>query len=279
PKKSKAKAMKLLKRKAISKLKSIYWFSADIIKIKNGMIGLPFGTTSGIKKGMMFELVEPDRVWTYEDEEILVPGGSAGIATVVDTSADNSGLRILRQWRDHYIGSWAIEHPTSVFALGLNFVPPSTDAYTNLGIQLHVGPMHDFDWGFGMQIIRITDSFGDDDFGFGFGGFGIWRFLNTSKIDLGVKLGIDLDIPFRKDDDGQTVHSILFSGYMGVVGEFLLSKKFDFVISAGYCFSTKSDKWEYSDDEETFPAFWEKDAPEVNNSGFMLSVGFKYLLF
>ncbi|UCE08141.1 MAG: hypothetical protein JSW07_09000, partial [bacterium] len=37
PKKSKAKAMKLLKRKAISELKSIYWFSADIIKIKNGM--------------------------------------------------------------------------------------------------------------------------------------------------------------------------------------------------------------------------------------------------
>jgi len=88
-----------------------------------------------------------------------------------------------------------------------------------------------------------------------------------------------MDIPYRKDDDGQTVNTVLFSAYMGVVGEFLLSKKIDFVISAGYRFSTKSYKWEYSEDEETFPAYWEKDAPEVDNSGVKLSVGFKYLLF
>jgi hypothetical protein len=279
PKKSKAKAIKLLKRKVIYELKSIYWFSADILTTKNGMTGLPFGTSFGIKKGMMFELIEPDRIWTFDDEEILVPGGSAAIAAVVDTSADSSGLRILRQWRVRYPGGWAVEYPASIFALGLNFIPPSTESYTNLGIYLHVGAIHDFDWGFGMHIIRVTDSFGDDDFGFGLGGFGIYRFLNTSKIDLGGKLGVDLDIPYRKDDDGQTVNTVLFSAYMGVVGEFLLSKKIDFVISAGYRFSTKSDKWEYSEDEETFPAYWEKDAPEVDNSGFMLSVGFKYLLF
>jgi len=113
PKKSKAKAIKLLKRKVIYELKSIYWLSADIITTKNGMTGLPFGTSFGIHKGMIFELVEPDRIWTFDDEEILVPGGSAAIAAVVDTSADSSGLRILRQWRVRYPGGWAVEYPAS----------------------------------------------------------------------------------------------------------------------------------------------------------------------
>ena len=278
-KKSKAKAMKLLKKKAIYELKSIYWFSTDLITTKNGMTGLPFGTSSGIKKGMLFELIEPDRIWTLDDEEFLAPGGSAGIATVVDTSADSCGLRILRQWRDLYSGSWAVEHPKKIFAIQLNFLPPSIDSYTNFGVYFQGRPLHEFDWGFGMQIMQVNDSFGDNDYGFGFGGYGIWRFFNMSRIDLGGKLGIDLDIPFRKDDDERTVNTALFSAHIGLVAEFFLSARSDFVISAGYRFGVKSKNWEYSEDEETYSAYWENGSPEVDNSGLMFSIGYKHLLF
>jgi hypothetical protein len=278
-KKSKSQAIKLLKKKAKAELKRIYWFSADVIKTKKGAFGIPYGTISRINKGLIFELVEPDRVWELDEEEILVPGSSAAIATVIDTSADSSGFRILRQWRDIYPGSWAVELPKKIYALEFNFIPPAADAYTNLGILFHAGPMHDFDWGIGMQIMRVTDSFGNDDYGFGFDVFGLWRFLNTTKIDFGGKVGLDFDIPFRKDDDGQTVHTLLFSVPIGMVGEFMLSQNFDFVIYAGYRFSVKSDNWEYSDDEENYKAYWEENAPEVENSGLMLSIGFKYFLF
>jgi len=210
-KKSKAKTMKLLKKKALTEFKSIYWFSADVITTKTGKTGLPIGMSSGIRKGMIFQLIEPDRMWTIDDEEYFVPGSSAAIATVVDTSTDSSGLRILRQWRDHYPGSWAVEHPFPIWALQLNFIPPATDSYINLGVYFHGKPLQNFDVGMGMQIIQVTDSYGDNDYGFGLGGFGIWRFFNTSKIDLGGKYGIDLDIPFKKDDAGQIVHAILFS--------------------------------------------------------------------
>ncbi len=278
-KKSKARAMKLLKEKAKGELKRIYWFSADVIRTKKGMVGIPFGTKSRIKKGMTFELVEPDRTWELDGEEFLVTGGSAAIATVVDTSADSSGFEILRQWRDTYPGSWAVEHPASIFALGLNFAPPSIGSYSNLGICFQVGPLNSLDFGLGLQIIKVTDSYNEDDYGIGIGGFGIWRFINTSKIDFGGKLGIDLDIPFKKDDDGQTVHTILFSSYCGMLGEFLISRKLDFSITAGYRFGLKNDNWQYTEDEEDIPAYWEKDAPEVENSGLMLSFGFKYFLF
>jgi len=130
-----------------------------------------------------------------------------------------------------------------------------------------------------MQIIKVTDSYDEDDYGCGFGGFGIWRFINTSKIDLGGKLGINLDIPFKKDDAGQTVHTLLFSSHIGMVGEFLISKKLDFSITAGYRFGLRNDNWQYTEDEEDIPAYWEQDAPEVKNSGLMVAIGFKYLLF
>ncbi len=277
-KKSKSKAMKRLKKKAIDELKRIYWFSADVIKIKEGMLGIPYGTMSRINKGLIFELVEPDRVWEMDEETVLVPGSSAAIATVADTSADSSGFRILRQWRDFYPGSWAVELPKPIYALQLNFIPPASEAYTNLGILFHFRPIHDFDWGIGMQIMRVTDSFGDDDYGFGFDVFGMWRLINTRKIDFGAKVGMDFDIPFRKDDDGNAVHTLLFSAPIGMVVEFLLSQKFDFVFNIGYRFSAKSDNWEYTEDEENYKAYWETDAPEVESSGLYFSFGFKLFI-
>lgn len=278
-KKSKAKAMGSLKKKAKAELKRIYWFSSDVITTDQGKPGIPFGTKSRVGKGIIFELFEPDRIWEVDDAEFLVPGGSAAIATVADTSADSSGLRILRQWKDIYPGSWAVEHPAPIFALGLNFSPPSIGPYSNLGISFHFAPLKNFDYGLGIQISRVTDSYEEDDYGFGFGGFGIWRFINTSKIDFGGKLGIDLDIPFKKDDDGQIVHTVLFSSHLGIIGEFLISKKIDFLINAGYRIGASTDDWDYSEDEESYPAYWIKEAPEVENSGLMLSVGCRYLLF
>ena len=278
-KKSKAQAMKLLKKKAMAEFRRIYWFSADIIKTKKGKQGIPYGTTSGIKKGLIFELVEPDQVWELDEETVLVPGSSAAIATVADTSADSSSFRILRQWRDIYPGSWAVEPAKPIYALEFAFIPPATDAYTNFGIQFHVRPMHDFDWGMGMQIMRTTDSFGDDDYGFGFDVFGLWRFINTPKINFGGKVGLDFDIPFRKDDDGQIVHTLLFSAPICFVGEFLLSQKVDFVFNIGYRFSAKSDNWEFTEDEENYKAYWDESAPKLDNAGLMLSMGFKYFLF
>ncbi len=90
---------------------------------------------------------------------------------------------------------------------------------------------------------------------------------------------MDFDIPFRKDDDGQTVHTLLFSAPIGFVGEFLLSQKVDFVFNIGYRFSAKSDNWEFSEDEENYKAYWEENAPEVENSGLYFSFGFKLFIF
>jgi len=278
-KQSKEKALENLWDKLMMELKKIYWLSFYIESTTNGKIKLPFGTNYGIKKGKIFELVEPDRIWEDEKGEYIVAGGRVGFATVSDTTRDSSKVKIIRLWQDFYPESWVVEYPYTIQGFELNLVAPSTDYYLSFGIQFHANPMQKIDWGFGMQIIQVADSFGDKNFGFGFSGFGIWRFLNGAKFDIGAKLGINIDIPFKEDDNGQIVNTALFSTQIGIIAEYPLSEKFDIVFGLGYRFGVKSSEWEFSENDETFPAYWRNDSPEVDNTGYILSTGFKYYLY
>ncbi len=273
--KSKAKALKKLERKVFRDLKRIYWMSFDIKSKENGKIRVITDTTRIIKRGMLFEIVEPDRMRTTDDEEYTIPGGIVGFAT----SIDSSHFKILRQWRDMGEGSWVVEHPDRIHALQLRIVPPITQGYLNCGLYFQMAPLHNIDYGLGVQFSRVTDSTNKNDYGFGLAGSGLWRFLNGARTDFGARLGVDMDVLFRKDDNGEVVNTVLFSAQVGFLSEIPFSPKMDFVVSAGYRFGLKTDSWEYSVDEETFPAYWEAGVPKVDNSGFVFSVGFKYLMF
>ncbi|NIA30770.1 MAG: hypothetical protein GWP06_12765 [Actinobacteria bacterium] len=273
--KSKAKALKKLQQKIFRDLKRIYWISYDIASSEKGKITVIPDTAQVIKKGILFELVEPDRMQTKDDKEYTIPGGVVGFATVTDSSH----LKILHQWRNFGAGSWVVEHPDPIRALQLSVVPPITQDYLNYGLHFQVAPIRSLDWGFGVQISRVTDSMNKNDYGFGFSGFAIWRFLNGARMDIGTKVGMDMDILFRKDDNEEVVNTVLFSAQAGLLSEIPFSPNLDFVVNVGYRFGFKTDTWEYSVDDDTFPAFWENDIPRVDNSGFVFSVGFKYLLF
>lgn len=276
--KSKAKTLEKFKKMVKNELKRIYWLSCDIVALNDSEVILS-ETDLGIRKGMFFELVEAGRIEMLGAKEMTIPGGRVGFVSVTDTSAEGAHSKILRQWRPFHSGSWAVEYPKSIHALQVNLVAPFTNSYISFGIQFNARPIQTFDWGLGLKFIQLTDSFGDKDFGFGFGGFGIWRFLNGSRFDLGGKLGIDLDIPLKKDDEGQIVNTALFSAHIGVAAEFLLSAKSDVVITAGYRLGVKTSEWDYSEDDETIPAVWNNGSPEVDNSGFLLSIGYKFFLF
>ena len=276
--KSLSKAMSQLKKKAVYELKWFYWLAAGITQREGNFRELPIGTKRRIRKNELFEIIEPDRSIDTEDGELIIIGGPVALAAVVDTAKERSRLRILRQWQDDYPGSWAVEYPKMVHALQFVYTPPVTQSYTRYGIQFNGRPLRSLDWGFGAQIIKVVDSFDDNDYGFGFGGFGLYRFFNMTKLDLGAKIGFDLDIPFREDDDEQLVSTALLSTHVGVVAEFLISAKCDLVLMAGYRFGLKSSEWSYSEEDESYDAYWDDVAPEVDNSGFTISVGTRLLL-
>ncbi len=275
--KSRAKAMSQLKEKTIYQLKWFYWLATEITKSQDNIRELPIGTDMMIRKNELFEIIEPDRTIETADGELIILGGPVAIAAIADTAKNHSQLKIIRQWRDDYPGSWAVEHPRQFYALQFSYVPPVTDTYSQFAIQFNARPLRSLDWGFGAQFIKVVDSFDDNDYGFGFGGFGMYRFLNLARLDLGAKIGCDLDIPFRNDDDDQTVSAGLLSTHIGVVAEFLISAKVDLVLMAGYRFGLKSKEWSHSEDEESYDAYWENEAPEVDNTGFTISVGTIFL--
>ena len=277
--KSRLKVLNSFRKRIRTELKRFYWFSADVDSIKGENIIIPLGSKYGIKKGQIFEIVEPEREWTTDEEEWISQPKTVGFVSVIDTSKEGSTVKVLRKWDNFYEGSWVVEHFNPIFALELNCIPPVSNRYFNLGLLFHAKPLQKYDFGGGIQFIRVADSYGDDNYGFGFTGFGTWRFLNKPRLNFGGTTGANLDIPFKRDNYGTTVLTSLFSFNLGFLTEIAINKSIDFVINTGYRYAIDSDAWTYSEDDESYPAVWENDAPKVDNSGFMISFGFKYFLF
>lgn len=279
PVKSKNKALARLEEKIHQELKRIYWFSSEFnVNEQNNLVAV-LGRKQGVHKGQTFEIVEPDRIWEDDEGEFIEDGGVVGLASVIETSRDSCQLKIIREWQPFYPESWIVEQPNPIYALQFMLVPPTTSGFFTVGAGVHARPMNNLDWGLGLHFTSMDDSFNDKVYGLGFDSFGMWRFRNTSQIDVGFIVGINLDIPFRKDHDNNVVSTMLLSSYLGISGEFPLFSRMDFLAISGYRFGTESDTWEYSVDEESIPAYWEKDPPSVNNNGFMMSLGFKFYLF
>ena len=268
-----------LRRKTTRELKELYMLSSEVISVESTEVLLYLGSGVGVKKGTLFELVSPERKKIYEDETIIIPGRSAGIVCVNDISGESNRSTLLRQWRSIEPGYQALEYPKSIHGLQILFSPGVVDSLLSFGAEFHWRPLHQWNWGFGIRYSRITDSYGDKDHGFGVGGFGSWQFFNSPKLKISGRVGLDVDFPFRKDDENQTVSLPVISGPIGFVGDIYLSTKSDIFLFAGYRFSGRSGNWQRSTEgeEKSRTAVWNNGAPQVNISGFFVSVGYKII--
>jgi hypothetical protein len=276
--KSRAEVIKKLRKKTTRELKELYMLSSEVISAENTEVLLYLGSGVGVKKGTLFELVSPDRKKIYEDETVTIPGRSAGIVCVKDISDESNRSTLLRQWRPIKPGYRALEYPKSIHGLQFLFSPGVVDSLLSFGAEFHWQPIRQWNWGFGLRYSRVTDSFGDKDHGFGFGGFGSMIFLNSPKFKIIGRAGLDFDIVFRKDDENKTVNLGIFSAPVGVGGDIYLSRKSDIFIFAGYRFSGRADGWQRSTEgEESKSGVWNNGAPQVNISGIFVFVGYKII--
>ncbi len=277
PSESKAKAMRNMLEEAEQEFKRIYWFSSDIGETVDGVPVLSVGSRQGAVKGMIFDIFAP--AWESPGGDTRVSGGHKGFARVAGEEDGRSRLRILRLWGSYGEGSWAVEHIGPVIGLQFRYRFSPDGAFLNAGFHFNARPMSRLDWGLGMQMVRAGDSYGENDFGLGFSGFGMWRFLSLPFLKLGLQCGTDLDLLFKKDDEDDVVSAALFSAVAGIQAEFMVSAKVDVVAGAGYRFGLKTSRWEYSVEDDTYPAYWLNDPPVLDNTGLELSAGVKYYLF
>ena len=272
--KSRKKALKKLKAKTVTEMKRIFWHSADVMEIREK--GLKLGRGAQVAgKGTLFAIYNPEG----KAGEKTVPARRTGFSVVEDT-VGGSMLSIQRMWEDPVDGSWVVEHPDPVFAVSMDFVTPLPDNYSRVGLYVHARPLKQADWGGGIQIIRVTDSFYEDDYGFGFNMFGNIRFCKTRAVNFGFWSSLDLDIPFKRDDDDQQVSTLLLSTSAGLMAEIPFHSRFDLIFKIGYRLGLEGDTWSYTEEEEDYPAFWWDDvAPAVNNTGIVIAAGVKCYLF
>jgi hypothetical protein len=148
-----------------------------------------------------------------------------------------------------------------------------------IGGQFHYSPLGNWDFGGGIHYTFLTDSYDETDHGFGFSAFGSRKLVTMTALIVQAKMGIDLDIAFKKDDEGQTVTTGIFSGSLGINCSLMLLKKSDIELNLGYRLSTKSSHWTYNEDDTEYDAFWYEKAPVVDLSGFYFTIGYKFVLF
>ncbi len=262
----------------IRELKNIYLLSPEVVESKNRVVLLNSGSRAGIQKGMLFLIKSPDHLEEYFDEIITIPGKNIGIVSANEISEENTFSTILRQ--NGYIkpGYRAFEYPKSIYGLRINFSPAIVDSMMSLGAQFFWQPIQRWSYGLGIRMIRVTDSYGDNDFGFGMEGLGGVHLLSGPRVRVGGIIGLNFDLPFRKDDDNNTVYLPILSGQVGVMVDIFHYWKTDISIFAGYRISSGIKGWQISGEEETDRSvYWENAPPEVNISGFFIQIGYKFI--
>lgn len=276
---SRAGAIEKLRNFTLRELKKIYLLSPEIIDAKNKNVILDLGSNAGIKKGMLFLIRKPDQLEEYFDEIIAIPGKSIAIVSSDEILTESTNTTILRQ-NGYILPEYrAFEFPKIIYGLRISFSPAIVDSMMSLDAQFFWHPIQKWSFGVGMRLIRVTDSYGDNDFGVGFEGLGGMHLFSLPKIRVGGILSLNFDLPFRKDDENNTVYLPIISSQLSLQVDLMHYWKSDISIFAGYRISVPRKSWQISDDNETGRSvYWDNTAPQVNISGFFIQLGYKFLI-
>ena len=262
-----------------NEVRMLYQLVSEVISVDGTDLDLRLGSSIGISGNTLFEITEPDIVILENDKEVIYPGEPVGLACVKSVGDTVNRSLVIRQWIAIEPGFYAYEYNNKIHGIQIYFLPGFPGDYMYIGGQFHYSPLGAWDFGGGIHYTYATDSYNEKDHGFGFGIFGSRKIFTLTSLIICTRMGFDLDLAFKKDDDEITVATPIISGTMGISCSFMLIKKSDFELNLGYRLSTKSSSWTYSEDETEYDAFWYDAPPVVDLSGFYFTLGYKFLLF
>ena len=275
---SKSAVLRHLQAQIMQKLKTVFNYQALVVSVDDGELILNVGSNVGLRKGTIFEIRQPDSLGEFNGQKFTVPGRSVAFVSVSEMSPETNRANIRRQWRGIRPGYEAIENQALISGLLLYFLP-STGSFQGVGADGHFKPFDGFDYGLGLRYTNIIDSYEDHNNSFGLSLFGSYHLFGGQKFQSSSRVGIDWDMPSKRDDADHSVTSHVVSMTLGLTGEIFLSKKADLCIQIGYRFAGISDKWEYNKEEDGetkfHAAIWNEPAPKIDISGIYLTVGIK----
>jgi len=276
---SEEQALENFREVVFNEVRMIYQLVSDVITVDGVDLDLRIGSNLGVTNNTLFEIIEPNQIKIAGDEEITSPGESAGLVCVQSVDDTVNRSLIIRQWKVMEPGYYANEFNKNIHGLQVFFLPKFPGDYMYIGGQFHYSPLGSWDYGIGIHYAALRDSYNGTNHGIGFGIFGSYRLFTFTAVMIHAKIGFDLNIPFKEDDDGTTVTTAVLSQTLAISSSFMLTKKSDVEINIGYRLSTRSSSWSYSENEEEYDAYWDGAPPEVDLSGLYFTIGFKFIFF
>ncbi len=283
--KSREKAMGKLRNNLNTELRKFYTLESRVIAVRGDELLLPLGTGIGLRQGMLFTIVEPDREEQFGDLTIAIPGRPVAYAKVQEVSETGNRSLVLRRWGEVRPGYAAREHIAPLWSLQLDARPGNNGVGTNnmgLGVRFHALPLQRFDLGLGIGYTSTFDSRDHKVPGIEFGAMAGTRYHLSPAAALFTRVELAFSPFFRKDDTGQAVNAGVGFIALGADLELLRSQGKDLVVGVAWRFGGSSDDWTYSKgdeiNKETFPAEWdERGAPTVDISGVFFTVGLRFI--
>jgi hypothetical protein len=276
---SKKEVIKQFRTAVRNELHLMYQLVSEVLQVDGAALSLRLGRNLGLAKHTQFEITQPDIIRTKDSLTTFYPGKTVGLASVHSVADTAAQALIIRQWEPVQSGFYAYEYNKTIHGISLFVQPNFPNNNFRLGGEFQYSPLAAHDFGGHLHYMFVTDSYENQDHGFGFGAYGALRVFASTALTLRLRIDADLNVPFRKDDDGRTVNTGLLSAAIAASVSFPFGKRTDLVFNLGYRASTRSSAWNYSEDDETYDAFWNDTPPEVDISGLFMTVGYRWLLF
>ena len=95
--KSREKAMRKLRYSISTELRKFYLLESRVIAVRGSELFLPLGSAIGLRRGMLFTIVEPDREEQFGEMTIAIPGRPVAYARVQEVSETGNRSLVLRR--------------------------------------------------------------------------------------------------------------------------------------------------------------------------------------
>ncbi|MCH8837642.1 MAG: hypothetical protein IIA60_07545 [Candidatus Marinimicrobia bacterium] len=283
--KSREKAMRKLRNSISTELRKFYLLESRVMAVRGDELFLPLGSAIGLRRGMLFTIVEPDRQEQFGDMTIAIPGRPVAYARVQEVSETGNRSLVLRRWGEIRPGYAAREQIAPLWGLLLDARPGVSGSFGDnlgLGLRIHGAAISGFDFGLGLHYASAIDSRDHSNPGFQINAMAGRRMRLSRAMALFTRVELGFGAYFRDDDNGQMVNAGVGILSLGADLELLRSQGSDLVVGLAWRFGGKSSKWTYSegdgDDSKTVDAEWDlRGAPDVDISGLFVTVGYRFI--
>ncbi|MCH7852678.1 MAG: hypothetical protein IIC41_07835, partial [Candidatus Marinimicrobia bacterium] len=165
--KSREKAMRKLRNSISTELRKFYLLESRVIAVRGAELFLPLGSAIGLRRGMLFTIVEPDRQEQFGDMTIAIPGRPVAYARVQEVSETGNRSLVLRRWGEIRPGYAAREQIAPLWGLQLDVRPSlNSTGSGEVGFRFHGKAIQRIDFGLGLHFASATDSRDDSNPGF-----------------------------------------------------------------------------------------------------------------